>query len=502
MAWSPILSAEVARIATFFPLMIMWHVWIACVSGGVGCAGVRRSGRGGEVHARFILPLFRLQTQSAAVADSFELNLFLSNLPRYRKERTKHHNSTLRPNLHTALHALAALRPHPQPPLPSTRNCTALTAAAPTPRHHPRHAGGTPAPPRHAAPLRHHPTGKMSRGLLTLVLCLSARCDALVHSAKIMLPRRPGVDRAIFPPDMSYNDAQDGKAHAKRQAGGYVSAAAAAASWRAPSHLRAAADDFAAAAAAVAAPEGALLDLCASVFDDKLARPGVLRAAAIEQAIDKLETAARAAYDGTFQPAPLATAGLEGEWRLVFTSSKLTFEGGEERQGERGYGMSGVAALPFCSSVAVLQRLGSNPRTAGSNPWTAGSNPRAQCIEIVELPLPRFSSFRNSRVAVVFKGDWEIVGRNWHEAIGTTGTCMDGLRVTTTYASAELTYAAETPTTTLPETLPPAISEQLITTMATHIGSRARVERAANGDVYVWERQATPIEQTVQMLLQ
>ena len=131
VAWSPILSAEVARIATFFPLMIMWHVWIACVSGGVGCAGVRRSGRGGEVHARFILPLFRLQTQSAAVADSFELNLFLSNLPRYRKERTKHHNSTLRPNLHTALHALAALRPHPQPPLPSTRNCTALTAAAP-----------------------------------------------------------------------------------------------------------------------------------------------------------------------------------------------------------------------------------------------------------------------------------------------------------------------------------------------------------------------------------
>jgi hypothetical protein len=305
----------------------------------------------------------------------------------------------------------------------------------------------------------------MSRGLLTLVLCLSARCDALVHSAKIMLPRRPGVDRAIFPPDMSYNDAQDGKAHAKRQAGAYVSTAAAA---NAEINC-AAADDFAAAAAAVAAPEGALLDLCASVFDDKLARPGVLRAAAIEQAIDKLETTARTAYDGTFQPAPLATAGLEGEWRLVFTSSKLTLE----------YGMSGVAALPFCSSVAVLQRL-------------AGSNPRAQCIEIVELPLPRLWSFRSSKEAVVLKGDWEIVGRNWFDGIGTTGTCMDGLRVTTTYASAELTY----------ETLRPAISEQLITTVATHIGSRARVERVANGDVYVWERQATPIEQTVQMLLQ
>merc|ERR1719265_1401987 len=112
--------------------------------------------------------------------------------------------------------------------------------------------------------------------------------------------------------------------------------------------------------------------------------------------------------------------------------------------------MSGVAAYPFCSSVAVLQRLGSNPRTAGSNPWTAGSNPRAQCIEIVELPLPRLWSFRNFRVAVVFKGDWEIVGRNWHDEIGTTGTCMDGLRVKTTYASAELTY----------ETLPPAIPYQ------------------------------------------
>ena len=172
---------------------------------------------------------------------------------------------------------------------------------------------------------------------------------------------------------------------------------------------------------------------------------------------------------GTFQPARLATAGLEGEWRLVFTSSKLTLENG----------MSGVAALPFCSSVAVLQRL-------------AGSNPRAQCIEIVEYPLPRLWSFRSFKEAVVIKGDWEIEGRNWHDGIGTTGTCMDGLRVTTTYASAELTY----------ETLPPAISEQLITTVATHIGSRARVERAMTGDVYVWERQATPIEQTVQMLLQ
>ena len=304
----------------------------------------------------------------------------------------------------------------------------------------------------------------MSRGLLTLVLCVSARCNALVHSAKIMLLRRPGVDRAIFPPDMSYNDAQDGKAHAKRQAGAYVSTAAANAEIN-----RAAADDFAAAAAAVAAPEGALLDLCASVSDDKLARPGVLRAAAIEQAIDKLETAARTAYDGTFQPAQLATAGLEGEWRLVFTSSKLTLENG----------MSGVAALPFFSLEAVLQRL-------------AGSNPRAQCIEIVKYPLPRLWSFRSFKEAVVLKGDWEIEGRNWHDGIGTTGTCMDGLRVTTTYASAELTYA----------TLPPAISEQLMTTVVTHIGSRARVERAATGDVYVWERQATPIEQTVQMLLQ
>ena len=92
----------------------------------------------------------------------------------------------------------------------------------------------------------------------------------------------------------------------------------------------------------------------------------------------------------------------------------------------------------------------------------------------------------------MIKGDWEIEGRNWHDGIGTTGTSMDGLRVTTTYASAELTYA----------TLPPAISEQLMTTVVTHIGSRARVERAATGDVYVWERQATPIEQTVQMLLQ
>ena len=265
-----------------------------------------------------------------------------------------------------------------------------------------------------------------------------------------MLPRRHGAVRAIFPSDMSYDDARDGQARARRIADAEQSTAAAANA----EMIRAAADGLAAAAAAVIAPEGALLDLCASVFGDKLAAPSAQRAAAIDQAIATLEEAAKTAFDGTAQPTPLASAGLEGDWRLVYTNSEPTLEGG----------MSGIGGLPLCSSIAVLQRL-------------AGSTPRAQCIEIVRLPL-------GVKNAVMLKGDWEVAVEP-----------DIGLCVTTTYATAELAGG----------TLPPGISggqEQRRATVATHIGSLARVERASNGAVYVWERQATPIEQTVQVLIQ
>ena len=248
---------------------------------------------------------------------------------------------------------------------------------------------------------------------------------------------------------MTFDDARDGQARAKRVADADATAAAADMEM-----IRAAANDLAAAAAAVAAPEQALLELCASVFGDKLAAPSAEKLAAIYRAITSLEEAARTAFEGTVQPAPLASSALEGDWRLVFTDSKPTLEGG----------VSGIGALPFCSSVAVLQRLGS-------------SNPRAQCIEIVGLPL-------GVKNAVVLKGDWRL-----------DVAPEDGLLVTTMYDKAELAGG----------TLPPGITgeqEQRVTKVATHVGSRARVERASNGAVYVWERQATPIEQTVQALIQ
>ena len=291
----------------------------------------------------------------------------------------------------------------------------------------------------------------MSRQPLTLVLALSAACDALVQPARILVPRRHGGRAsvsAIFPSDMTFDDARDGQARAKRVADADASTAAAADM----EMIRAAADELAAAAAAVAAPEEALLELCANIFGEKLAAPSTEKSAAIFRAVTSLEDAARAAFDGAVQPAPLAS--LEGDWRLVFTDSKPTLEGG----------VSGIGALPFCSSVAVLQRL-------------ASSNPRAQCIEIVGLPL-------GVKNAVVLKGDWRL-----------DVAPEDGLLVTTTYAKAELAGG----------TLPPGITgeqEQRVTTVATHVGSRARVERASNGAVYVWERQATPIEQTVQALIQ
>ena len=71
-------------------------------------------------------------------------------------------------------------------------------------------------------------------------------------------------------------------------------------------------------------------------------------------------------------------AALVGDWRLVFTDSPPALKGG----------VSGLGGLPFCSSVAVLQRL-------------SEGNPAAQCIEVVGLPL-------GVRNAVILKGGWTV----------------------------------------------------------------------------------------------
>ena len=69
---------------------------------------------------------------------------------------------------------------------------------------------------------------------------------------------------------------------------------------------------------------------------------------------------------------------MQGDWRLVFSDSASIC-----KEGLLGYG-----AIPFVSSLAVLQRLSS------------GSVP-AQTIEALELPL-------GAKNAVALKGEWRI----------------------------------------------------------------------------------------------
>ena len=51
----------------------------------------------------------------------------------------------------------------------------------------------------------------------------------------------------------------------------------------------------------------------------------------------------------------------------------------------------------------------------------------------------------------------------------------------------------------MPEAM--AAAQQTVVTATTHLGTRVRLERARSGALFVWERQAVPIEETVQALV-
>jgi len=170
------------------------------------------------------------------------------------------------------------------------------------------------------------------------------------------------------------------------------------------------------------------------------------RAQAVLQAAASLELEAKSEA-GSLQ-AEAVRAGLLGDWRLVFTDSPPALKGG----------VSGLGGLPFCSSVAVLQRL-------------SEGSPAAQCIEVVGLPL-------GVRNAVILKGGWTVDADSM---------------LLCEYTSSEVAGG------TMPDGM--ATAQQSVVTATSHLGTRLRLERAQSGSLFVWERQTVPIDQTVQALV-
>lgn len=219
-----------------------------------------------------------------------------------------------------------------------------------------------------------------------------------------------------------------------------------------PAELRAAMGDIAAQFAAQegrsANREAALLELCAGLFDERLAEAEPQRAQAVLQAAASLELEAKGRdIPGSLQ-AEAVRAGLLGDWRLVFTDSAPALKGG----------VSGLGGLPFCSSVAVLQRL-------------SEGSPAAQCIEVVGLPL-------GVRNAVILKGSWMV---------------DEDAMLLCEYSSSEVAGGS------MPEGM--ATAQRTVVTATSHLGTRLRLERSQSGSLFVWERQTVPIDQTAQALV-
>ena len=194
----------------------------------------------------------------------------------------------------------------------------------------------------------------------------------LAPSRRAAAARPLAIRSQMFPSDLTPDDIARARMKALQKEGQAASPAG-----ETPEELRAAMDDIAAQLATQearsASREAALLELCAGLFDESVTAAEPQRAAAVLQAAAVLELEAK----GSLQ-AEAVRAALVGDWRLVFTDSPPALKGG----------VSGLGGLPFCSSVAVLQRL-------------SESNPAAQCIEVVGLPL-------GVRNAVILKGGWTV----------------------------------------------------------------------------------------------
>ena len=143
---------------------------------------------------------------------------------------------------------------------------------------------------------------------------------------------------------------------------------------------------------------------------------------------------------------------MQGDWRLVFSDSASIC-----KEGLLGYG-----AIPFVSSLAVLQRLSS------------GSVP-AQTIEALELPL-------GAKNAVALKGDG-----------GSTRTTRAASSCASTRRPSPRCDAAQ------PAAGPDRAAD--VAAASVHAGERVRVERNAAGATTVWARQDVSIEAQLDELL-
>ena len=201
-------------------------------------------------------------------------------------------------------------------------------------------------------------------------------------------------------------------------------------------------------AMALTALEGRLLELCAPVFAPRIQIPEPAAVAAIYAQISAIETTL-----GEPLGVEATAAAVQGDWRLVFSDSASIC-----KEGILGYG-----AIPFVSSLAVLQRLSS------------GSVP-AQTIEALELPL-------GAKNAVALKGEWRIDEDD------------EGCILVCEYAKTEYGGA------TLPN--PPQVQTgpQVVAAASVHAGERVRVERNAAGATTVWARQDVSIEAQLDELL-
>jgi len=196
--------------------------------------------------------------------------------------------------------------------------------------------------------------------------------------------------------------------------------------------------------------EDKMLDACKPCFQKGITVPpgGVARTAM--ELVETVERAARARRaEGYLLDSSAARQYLKGDWRLVFTNSAATLEGG----------ISGYGAMPLCGTSAILQRLGE------------GTVP-AQCVEVIRMPFGVVN-------ALVLKGEWRVDDDD------------EGPILVCQYTAVDVGGMQNPPQ--LPST------DQLIPTALAHVGARARVDRAPSGAVFVYERLAvSTIEEETQ----
>ena len=190
---------------------------------------------------------------------------------------------------------------------------------------------------------------------------------------------------------------------------------------------------------AICALENNLLRSCAECFSDEIKPVDVATTETILLKALAVENAAREERGGALLRAADVSEALHGDWRLVFTNSRRTCDDG----------ISGYASAPFVSAKAILQRMSKFP-----------APPRAQCFEVLQLPL-------GVKSAISLKGDWGLDDDD------------EGCILRTTYTSVDA-GGQELPAMPKAATSLAAIA---------HVGVDARLERSPSGDLFVYKRQ-------------